>query len=137
MNTHFALTADVRLLVYTAFISIVMWLPYLLAAIRFYGLRRMVGYPACDYIHIPRWAQRLHRAHLNMGENLAPFAVLVIVAQMTGAANELTALGARMFFWSRIVQIAGHTAAIPWVRTLGFLAGWAGMILIFTQVIWR
>jgi len=135
MTTALAMTIDLRLLVYTALLSIVIWLPYILMGIMHFGLMRMVSYPACDYSELPQWTQRLHRAHMNLVENLAPFAALVIVAHLTGAANEATALGARLFFWSRLVQVAGHTAGIPFVRTLAFFVGWAGNIVILLQIL--
>ena len=50
---------------------------------------------------------------MNLVENLAPFAALVIIAQLTDAANEMTALGARLFFWARLAQIVLHTAGVP------------------------
>ncbi len=134
MKTSIAMSLDMHLLVYTAVICIVMWVPYILSAIRTFGLVRMVSYPRPDNTHLPQWAQRLNRAHLNLVENLAPFAILVIVAQMTGTANEMTALGARMFFYSRLGQITFHTAGIPWGRTLFFAVGIAGMIIIFLQI---
>jgi uncharacterized MAPEG superfamily protein len=95
----------------------------------------MVSYPAVDYAFLPQWSQRLCRVHMNMVENLGPFAALVIVAALTGAANEMTALGARLFFWSRIAQIALYAAGISWGRTLTFVIGWGGMIVIFLQII--
>jgi len=135
MNTQIALTVELRLLAYAVFICIVMWLPYILTAIRTFGLVRMVSYPAVDYAFLPQWSQRLYRVHMNMVENLGPFAALVIVAALTGAANEMTALGARLFFWSRIAQIVLYAAGISWGRTLTFTIGWAGMIVIFLQII--
>jgi len=128
-------TTDLHLLCYTALVSLLMWIPYILCAIKQFGLMRMVGYPACDYAELPQWAQRLHHAHRNMGENLAAFAIFVIVAHITGTANEMTELGARMFFYSRLLQIAGHTAGIPFARTITFAVGWAGNLLILLQII--
>ena len=87
MNTQTALTVELRLLAYAVFICIVMWLPYILTATRTFGLVRMVSYPAVDYAFLPQWSQRLYRVHMNMVENLGPFAALVIVAALTGAAN--------------------------------------------------
>ena len=49
MNTQIALTVELRLLAYAVFICIVMWLPYILTAIRTFGLVRMVSYPAVHY----------------------------------------------------------------------------------------
>lgn len=136
MKFQLFMNTDMRLLVYTALLSIVMWLPYILAAIKVYGLKRMAGaYPTPSYTSLPQWAQRLHRAHMNLAENIGPFAVLVIVAQMTGAANAMTAIGAQLFFYGRIAQIIGHTAGIPWARTGAFFVGWIGLIIILVQIL--
>jgi uncharacterized MAPEG superfamily protein len=135
MTSQIALTIELRLLAYSALLCILLWPPYILTAIRTFGLVRMVSYPTPEYVHLPEWARRSYRAHMNMVENIGPFAVLVILAALTGASNELTALGARMFFWSRIGQVALHTAGVPWGRTLTFAVGWAGMIIIFLQIV--
>ncbi|MFQ5764495.1 MAG: MAPEG family protein [Rhodospirillales bacterium] len=136
MSTQIALSTDLRMLAYAAFVSIVVWIPYIAAGIRTFGLRRMAGiYPTPDYVGLPQWAQRLHRAHLNLVENLAPFAVLVIAAHVTGTAGEMTALGARLFFWSRLLQIALHAGGVPWGRTVTFTVGWIGNLIIFYQVV--
>lgn len=138
MKSELVMTTDMRLLVYTAFICIVMWLPYIVAAIQAHGLKSMAGaYPTPSYESLPQWAQRLHRAHMNLVENIGPFAALVIVAQLTGAANEMTALGARLFFWARLAQIVVHTAGIPWARTAAFVVGWIGNIIILVQILAR
>ena len=134
MKVSIAMSVDLRLLAYSAFICILMWVPYILLAIKTFGLVRMVGYPAPSYNGMPQWGQRLYRAHMNLVENLAPFAALVIIAHVTGMANETTALGARIFFWARIGQIVLHTAGIPWGRTVTFAAGWIGNIIIFSQI---
>ena len=41
-------------------------------------------------LETPEWTARVRRAHSNMIENLAPFAILVLVAHVTGLANETT-----------------------------------------------
>lgn len=138
MKLQLVMNTDMRLLIYTAFVCIVMWVPYILAAIKAFGLKRMAGaYPTPSYASLPQWAQRLNRAHMNLVENIGPFAALVIVAQLTGAAGEMTALGARLFFWARLVQIVAHTAGIPWVRTGAFFVGWIGNIIILVQILGR
>jgi len=60
---------------------------------------------------------------------------LVLVAHLAGAANETTALGARLFFWARILQVVFHVAAVPWLRTAAFLMSWAGSLIIFWQIV--
>jgi uncharacterized MAPEG superfamily protein len=72
---------------------------------------------------------------MNLLENLTPFAILVIISNLTGIANEMTAIGARLFFWSRLAQIIFHMLGVPWGRTLTFAIGWVGNIIIFIQII--
>jgi uncharacterized MAPEG superfamily protein len=135
MNAAMTLSVDMRLLAYSALLSIIMWLPYIFLAIKTFGLKNMLGYPTPSYSGLAQWAQRLQKAHLNLLENLTPFAILVIIAHLTGAANEMTAIGARLFFWSRIPQIIFHMTGVPWGRTLTFAIGWTGNIIIFLQII--
>jgi uncharacterized MAPEG superfamily protein len=76
------------------------------------------------------WAGRAQRAHLNMLESLAIFAIFVIVAQLTGRANASTALGATLFFWARLIYAVVYVAGIPWLRTLVWVVSFAGIILV-------
>ena len=129
------LTTELRLLTYTALISLLVWVPYILSEIKVRGLGRAVGYPSGVVDDLPAWAQRTHRAHMNLVENIGPFAVLVLVAYVLGISNGMTVLGVHLFFWSRIVQIVVMIAGISWVRTLAFAAGLIGNLLILGQIL--
>lgn len=135
MSSELVLTTDLRMLTYSTLLCLMLWIPYILAGIGVRGLVRMTGNPQGDYADLPQWAQRTHRAHMNLVENLAPFAALVLVAHLSGTANEITALGARLFFWARVVHAGVYMAGIPWVRTLSFAAGWAGNLIILVQIL--
>ena len=135
MSTQVALSADLRWLVYSALLGLVLWIPYIISAISVRGLPRVVGYPTGGYTDLPDWAQRAHRAHLNLAENLVPFAALVLTAHVIGAASETTALAAQVFFWARLVQAGVHIAAIPWVRTLAFTVGWIASLVIMWEIL--
>jgi uncharacterized MAPEG superfamily protein len=128
------LTTDLKMLTWSAALCALIWIPYILARISAWGLLDAVGYPESPP-EVPAWSARMHRAHLNLVENLVPFAALVLVAHVTGAANESTALGATIFFWGRVVHAVAYIFAIPWVRTLGFAAGIVGMVMIFLAII--
>lgn len=129
------LTTELRLLVYSAFICLVLWVPYILAEIKVRGMGRALGYPSGTVEDLPAWAQRAHRAHMNLVENIGPFAVMVLVAHVIGVSTELTVLGANLFFWSRIVQTLIFWAGIPVLRTLAFAAGLAGNLMIFWAIL--
>ena len=81
------------------------------------------------------WAGRARRAHLNMLENLVLFAVLVLVAHAANKTNEMTVLGAQLFFWGRLAYAVIYVAGIPWLRTAVWFVPLIGMILIFIQLV--
>jgi len=128
------MTTDLTMLAWSAALCGLLWVPYILARIGAWGLLEAVGYPD-DPPSVPAWSARLHKAHLNLVENLVPFAALVLVAQVGGVANEMTALGATVFFWARVVHAVAYTFAVPWVRTLSFAAGVVGMAMIFLAIV--
>jgi uncharacterized MAPEG superfamily protein len=80
------------------------------------------------------WAGRAQRAHRNMLESLVLFAVLVVVADITSRENLWTALGAEIFFWSRVAYAIVYIAGLPWVRTVIWSASMAGLLMIFLQL---
>src|ERR1700752_5256878 len=77
------------------------------------------------------WAGRAQRAHRNMLENLVLFAALVLVAQIAGRDNAMTALGAQLFFWARVVYVPVYLIGIPWLRTGVWAISVVGLVLIF------
>jgi uncharacterized MAPEG superfamily protein len=84
---------------------------------------------------LPNWVERARRAHTNMVENLAPFAVLVLVAHVTGKANATTAFGAQLFFGARIAHTIIYVAGIPVARTLVFALATIGQLMILFELI--
>lgn len=80
------------------------------------------------------WVERAVRAHNNLTENLAGFAILVLVAQVAGKANGTTAIGAEMFFFGRVAHLITYTAGLVYVRTAVFFVAVAGEIMILVQL---
>jgi len=130
------MTVDLTMLMWSAVLCVVLFLPYVLCRIGVWGLVATVGYPT-NPPALPLWASRAQRAHLNLVENLAPFMALVVVAHLAGAANATTALGATIFFWARVVQAVVHILGIPWVRTTAFFVGVIGEVMILAQILGR
>ncbi|MFN2427670.1 MAG: MAPEG family protein [Candidatus Binatia bacterium] len=84
---------------------------------------------------VPAWIERARRAHMNMVENLAPFACLVLVAHVAGKADATTALGAQIFFVSRVAHAAIYIIGIPYLRTLAFVGGVIGEVMILLRIL--
>lgn len=74
------------------------------------------------------------RAHRNLLENLLPFAIVVLVARAAGISNSMTVLGAWLFLGARVIHAASYIAGITGIRTLAWLVGAAGIVLIIVQI---
>ena len=88
------MTTSLTYLAWSSLLCVVLWLPYVLERIQRQGLRTVVEYKHEDS-EPAAWAKRSNRAHLNLVENLAPFAALVLIANLT---NVGVAGAAALFF---------------------------------------
>ena len=84
---------------------------------------------------LPAWAWRADRAHHNMLENFPHFAALVLVAHVAGLANWQTALGATIFFWSRLAHAVIYVTGAWRLRAVAFFAGVGGESLILLRLL--
>lgn len=124
-------------------LSLLLWsvvLAFVQVLIAVQGAMMQVGLPSLAGNREPQpeitgWAGRAQRAQRNMIENLVPFAALVLVAVVAGKTNNMTLLGAQMFFWARVAYTAVYIAGIPWLRTGVWFVSVIGMILIFAQLL--
>ena len=128
------MTVELKLLVWSTALALIQMLIALLAAIAQVGILRLVGnrgnLPALE-----GWAGRAQRAHWNMLESLIVFAALVLVAQSTGKTNVVTALGAQLFFWSRLAYAPVYVVGIPWFRTGLWGVSFVGLLQILSQLL--
>jgi uncharacterized MAPEG superfamily protein len=129
------LTTDLRMLVYTSVLAFLIPLAYGIGRILTPGGLKWGTSNRSEPMQFPAWMERAARAHANLVENLAPFAILVLVAHLSGQANEVTALGARAFFWLRAAHAAVYIAGITGLRTLIFIASLAAELLILFQIL--
>ncbi len=121
-------------LVWTALFTALMWVPYVLNRMMVWGLVGTVSYPE-NPPALAAWAERARRAHYNAVENLVVFAALVLAANAMGAASEVVGTAALVYFWARVAHWVVYVAAIPWARTLAFVAGWAAQVYIAVQIL--
>ena len=123
------MSPELKYLALVSVLTALLWVPYILNEIMVRGLVDAVGYP-----HSPKplapWAQRLKSAHYNAVENLVVFAALVLVANAAGIHNPAIATAAAIYFWARLVHVVVYTLAIPWLRTLSFVVGFAMQIWV-------
>ena len=130
------MSPELKYLVLVCLLTGLLWVPYILNEILVRGVVDAVGYPEHPKPLAP-WAQRLKAAHYNAAENLAVFAPLVLVAQAAGVHAPAIATAACGYFWARVVHAAAYTLAVPWVRTLAFVAGVAMQLWIAVTLLMR
>ncbi len=78
---------------------------------------------------------RAKRCMQNMIEAIVVFAPLILVAFAANRFNDMTALGAAIFFFSRLAYIPLYVLGVPVLRTLAFFGGLAGTIIVALQVV--
>jgi uncharacterized MAPEG superfamily protein len=128
------MTSELMSLTWVTTLTAVMWMPYILNMIAVRGLVDAVGYPD-EPKPLSAWAAKMKAAHANAVENLVVFAALVLIANAAGVSNDTTVLACQLYFWARLVHLLSYTFAIPWVRTISFVAGFACQIAIALQVL--
>ncbi len=130
-----SMSTDLSMLVLLGLLSVLQAFPYTLALIANVGLIRAMSYPQPSHDGMADWVQRSKRAHLNMVENIAPFAILVIVANLTQTANETTATWSMVFVACRVLMILAHTFAIAFLRTLSWFTSLGALVVILLQIV--
>ena len=125
---------ELSLLIWTAALTILQMLVSALGSISQIGLTTLAG-NRDNLTETTGWASRAQRAHRNMLESIAVFAILVMSAHHLNISNDMTVLGAQLFFWGRVAFSVIYIAGIPWIRTAAWGVSLVGLILIFSQLI--
>jgi uncharacterized MAPEG superfamily protein len=79
---------------------------------------------------ITRITARLQRALGNFRESFVYFAVAVLVVTTMAKNNPTSALGAQLYFWSRVAYVPAYAAGIPVLRTLIWAASIVGLVMV-------
>jgi uncharacterized MAPEG superfamily protein len=128
-----ALSFELRWLIYTALLSLLMWVPYILAEIGQSGLVKALSYP--DKREMPAWAERWKQAHYNLVENFAPFAAVVVAGEFVGLHTPTTRVLVVLFFLARLAHPFAQTARIWGTRTAVFTVGWVVTVIYLLLVL--
>ena len=80
-------------------------------------------------------AGRAERTARNTQENFLLFAAIALVAHATEAESSQVALGAELFFWSRVLYIPVYYAGITYVRTAIWFVSIVGLAIMLTAIV--
>jgi len=125
---------ELNLLVWATLLTVVQAVVAVQGAMMQVGLATLAGNRE-GLPEIKGWGGRAARAHRNMLENLVLFAALVLVAVVAQTTNDMTLLGAQVFFWARVAYAVVYVVGLPWVRTGVWAVSVVGLAMIFLQLI--
>lgn len=128
------MSKELTLLTWSVALAIVQLLVAFVAAMLEFGLPDVPGGrdkppPANSF------SGRAQHAAQNMLQSLAPFAALVLVAEIANQTNPSTGLGAQVFFAARLTYAVVAPVGLPWLRISAWCVAIAAMVLILMQMI--
>lgn len=128
------MSPELKYLALTAMLTASLWIPYIVAQVVTNGFLSPQNYVDPTPRPVPLWGKRAERAYMNAVETFAPFAALVVLIQLTGKANSMTAFWAMSYFWLRIAHAIVFWAAIPYIRTIAFVLAYVCIIGLFVEL---
>lgn len=78
---------------------------------------------------------RLDRATRNFLETFPLFAAVALAVVFVQHGDAISALGAQLYFWARLVYVPVYAAGIPYLRTLVWLVSIVGIILLLVAML--
>jgi uncharacterized MAPEG superfamily protein len=129
------MTSELFWLALTAIFTGLFFAPYILDRVAVRGLMPSMGNPSPEDKPQSAWAQRMMKAHANAIENLVVMAVLVIVANEATISSGATVFAVQLYFWARMAHFVIYAAGIPVLRTLAFVAAFAGQVIMALAVL--
>ncbi len=126
-------------LLLTALLTGVLWIPVVIGYAKARGPLRPSDYKVAPTSPLPDWVNRANRAHTNAVENLAPFAVVVLVAALAGVSTGTTAACAAIYFYARVAHAVVHISGFSlfMARTVIFVVAWSAFIVYGIIVLLR
>ena len=78
---------------------------------------------------------RLARAQANFFETFPIAAAAILIAAFSGVDNRLTAIGALVWLGARILYLPLYAFGVRGLRTIAFLAGLVGILMVLWPVL--
>jgi uncharacterized MAPEG superfamily protein len=128
------MSTELKYLALTAMLTASLWIPYIVSQVMTNGFLTPPNYVDPAQRPVPLWGQRADRVYMNAVETFAPFAALVLVIQITGKADAMTAFWTQAFFWLRVAHAIVYWAALPYIRTIVFTLGYVSIIGLFVEL---
>ena len=130
------MTADLWILLSLAVLTELLTLPPLMARGSVPGGIRWIFYNRdTDLKGVAPWGGRAVRAHANLADNLAMYAAVIGIANVTGATDGTTLVAGSVLLAARLLHAMVYIAGIPYLRTAVFAVGQLAMLVYVWRII--
>ncbi len=129
------MTIELAMLAWTLVLAFVQIILFDIARTSQYGLKWNTGPRDEAMPDLSVRAQRLQRAQANLFETLPLFIGAVLIAHVTDRNSDLTAIGAQVYFWARVVYVPLYAFGIRQVRSLVWLVSIVGLGLVAAPIL--
>lgn len=124
------MTIEIQMLVYSVGLFILTVAIQASAGVLQMGLMPALG-NRDDVAPATGFTARAKRCVMNSVEAMVMFVPLVLAAVVAQQTDQWSALGAQVFFYARVGYVASYMIGIPFLRTVLWTAGLAGVLLVF------
>jgi len=129
------MTTELSYLAWTLVLAFIQILLFDVARTRQYGLDWNMSARDASMPPLKPTSERLLRAQNNLYETLPLFIAAVLIAHVGGRESWLTAYGAAIYFWGRVVYVPLYAYGIPKIRSHVWLVSTGGLGMVFAAIL--
>ncbi len=124
------MTIELKLMAWSLVLAIVQILAFDVARTGQYGIKWNTGPRDEAMPPLSPVAERLNRAQANLYETLPLFIAAVLGLHVLGISTPMTVLGAQLWFWGRVIYVPLYAFGVKMVRSIVWLASFAGLVML-------
>jgi uncharacterized MAPEG superfamily protein len=121
---------EIQLLCWSVVLGLVQLALITLLAIKDQGRAYNIGSRDAAPPPVTMLTARFQRAFGNFRETFVYFAVAVVIVTLLNKTNAMTALGAQLYFWARVVYVPVYAGGIAVVRSLVWTLSYVGLVMV-------
>jgi uncharacterized MAPEG superfamily protein len=130
------MTIELRMLAWTLVLAFIQILLFDFARTGQYGLKWNTGARDETMPPLSAAAGRLQRAQNNLFETLPLFIGAILIAHVAGRDSGITAWGAQIYFWGRVVYVPLYAFGVRTLRSLVWTVATIGLLMVMYACVW-
>ncbi|KAB7648642.1 MAPEG family protein [Polymorphobacter fuscus] len=129
------MTVELRMMALSLVLAIVQIFAFDAARTGQYGIKWNTGPRDEAMPPLSPIAERLNRAQANLYETLPLFVAAVLGLHVLGISTAATVLGAQLYFWGRVAYVPLYAFGVRMVRSIVWLASFAGLVMLVAALV--